>query len=317
MNGRQAESAQERRDYAEKNEDSPRGLRGLCVSAVKTPARKSIWFALMFSVCVVFLTLEAAGPPPTVASMPQGNDLDYSKFLHTSQRHGSLACSSCHHRTDNSVGPSFPSHPDCIECHSSQFLTPGIPMCSICHVNTPAPLKPFPGVFKETFNIKFDHAQHMTGSARPQGGCAFCHNSPLRAGAALAIPTGLSAHARCYVCHTPTAQAGGHDIGSCSTCHEQKPYARTSTAGNAFRLSFSHAQHGARQRLGCVDCHSYTAGLRQSQQVSSPRAVEHFPSRGSNCATCHGGKRSFGGDLDFKDCRRCHTGSGFRMGTRS
>jgi hypothetical protein len=48
--------------------------------------------------------------------------------------------------------------------------------------------------------------------------------------------------------------------------------------------------------------------------VSSPGTAEHFPaSRGMNCVTCHNGRRSFGGDLAFKDCRRCHTGTTFRM----
>jgi hypothetical protein len=32
-----------------------------------------------------------------------------------------------------------------------------------------------------------------------------------------------------------------------------------------------------------------------------------------NCSTCHNGKRSFGGDLAFKDCRRCHRGTNFRL----
>ena len=319
MRVRRPESARRRRcRKGESFRSSLQSLRCLWVSLLKNPARGSIWFLIVPAVCALWLILVATGSTATttLASVPQGNDNDYSKFLHTSQRHASLACSACHHRTDNSAQPSFPSHPDCMECHASQFLTPGVPICSICHVIPPPSLKPFPTSFKESFNMKFDHAQHMTGSARPQGGCGFCHGSSLRGGAALAIPAGLSAHSRCYGCHTPTAQAGGHEIGSCGTCHEQKPYARTSTNAVAFRLSFSHVQHGARQRLGCTDCHNYTAGLRQSQQVSSPRALEHFPSAGSNCATCHNGKRSFGGDLDFKDCRRCHTGSSFRLGTR-
>ena len=74
------------------------------------------------------------------------------------------------------------------------------------------------------------------------------------------------------------------------------------------------AGDGARQRLGCSDCHNYAAGLAQRRQVSSPRPQEHFPAGNNTCATCHNGRRSFGGDLDFKDCRRCHTGSSFRMG---
>src|SRR5258705_13042762 len=41
---------------------------------------------------------------------PQGPDLDYSKFLHSSQRHTSLACTACHERNgDNSALPRFRS----------------------------------------------------------------------------------------------------------------------------------------------------------------------------------------------------------------
>lgn len=255
---------------------------------------------------------------PFSFALPQGNDLDYSKFLHNSPRHAAAACSSCHHRADNSARPSFSGHKDCTGCHLSQFTTPNVPMCSICHTsvngNDP-PRKAFPGSFKESFNLKFDHAQHMSGAARPKNGCRSCHNSPLRRGAALAIPANLAAHDQCYACHTPDAQANGRDLGSCGVCHDQKPYGRTSTDAAAFRLAFSHAQHSGRQRLSCTDCHNYTAGLPQKRQVSSPRAVEHFPTANNTCATCHNGRRSFGGDLDFKACRRCHTASSFRLGT--
>jgi c(7)-type cytochrome triheme protein len=255
---------------------------------------------------------------PFSFASPQGNDLDYSKFLHNSPRHASAACSSCHHRNDNSARPSFPGHKQCIECHRSQFVTPNTPMCSICHAsvngNDP-PRKAFPDKFKESFNLKFDHAQHLTGAARPKNGCTSCHSSPLRRGVALSIPAGLSAHTQCYECHTPNAQSKGRDIASCGVCHDQKSYARTPTAATAFRFAFSHAQHSGRQRLGCTDCHNYTAGLPQRRQVSSPRALEHFPTGNNTCATCHNGRRSFGGDLDFKNCRRCHTGQSFRIGT--
>jgi c(7)-type cytochrome triheme protein len=176
------------------------------------------------------------------------------------------------------------------------------------------PLKVFTDKFKESFNIKFDHAQHMTGAARPKNGCTSCHASPLRRGVALSIPANLAAHDQCYTCHTPSSQANGRDLGSCGVCHEQKSYGRTSTDAAGFRLAFSHAQHSGRQRLGCADCHNYAAGLPQKRQVSSPRALEHFPSGNKSCGTCHNGKRAFGGDLDFKDCRRCHTGPSFRMG---
>jgi c(7)-type cytochrome triheme protein len=248
--------------------------------------------------------------------LPSTTAQDYSKFLHTSAKHAAIGCSSCHHRNDNSVRPSRPGHKDCTGCHLTQFTTPNIPMCSICHqdVNgTDPPRKAFPDRFTENFNVRFDHAQHMSGSAKPKSGCIACHSSPLRRGVALSIPSGLEAHSGCYTCHTPGAQANGRDLAACGVCHATQSYARTSTDSPAYRVSFSHAQHTTRQRLSCSDCHNYTAGLPQRRQVSSPRAQQHFPT-GNSCASCHNGRRTFGGDLDFKACRQCHTGSSFRTG---
>jgi Cytochrome c7 and related cytochrome c len=249
--------------------------------------------------------------------VPQGPQLDYSTFKHNSQKHASLACTSCHQRRDNSITPSFPGHPACINCHGNQFFTSSSPMCLICHadVNTAkAPLKNFPASFKERFNVKFDHAQHLGAGVRPKNGCAACHSAGANRGTAISIPTTMNAHNQCYVCHTPSSKSGGRDLASCGVCHEQKNYVRTATNSPAFRASFSHARHGPRQRLDCVACHSLTAGAAQGRQVSSPRTAEHFSSGGGqSCMSCHSGKRSFGGDLAFKDCRRCHTGSTFRM----
>ena len=125
----------------------------------------------------IFLAAFVFQPSPA-----QGPQLDYSKFLHTSQRHSSLACNSCHERTDNSATPRFPGHKACTDCHRGQFTTPAVPMCVICHVNVSGnnpPLKDFPSSFNERFNVRFDHAQHMNGSARPPRGCAGCHGTPV------------------------------------------------------------------------------------------------------------------------------------------
>ncbi len=254
---------------------------------------------------------------PIVVS--QGPDLDYSKFLHSSQRHSSLACTACHERNgDNSALPRFPGHNQCTGCHLGQFTTPAASMCLICHTDTSSgkpPLRVFPATFKESFNVKFDHAQHMNASVRPQKGCAGCHGTQTNRGFAFSIPATISTHNQCYSCHTPNSKsAGGREIASCGVCHNQTGYSRTSTNARAFRYSFSHAKHGPRERLACSDCHNITGGLPQSRQVTSPATAQHFPiSRGVSCATCHNGKRAFGGDLAFKDCRRCHSGASFRM----
>lgn len=253
-------------------------------------------------------------------AMLQGQDLDYSTFKHNSQKHASLSCNSCHQRGgDNSATPRFPGHNACTGCHVGQFVTPAVPMCVICHTEVSSsnpPLKSFPAKFNESFNVKFDHAQHNNGSARPPSGCAACHTRlGGRAAAALSIPASLSAHNQCYSCHTPSSKsASGREIASCGVCHDQKAFSRTGTNARSFRYAFSHAKHGPAQRLGCADCHNLTAGAPQSRQISSPAPSEHFATtRGSTCLTCHNGKRSFGGDLAFKDCKRCHTAVTFRM----
>jgi len=191
-------------------------------------------------------------------------------------------------------------------------------MCVICHTDVNSsnpPLRSFPTRFNESFNVKFDHAQHMAGAARPQNGCAACHSRMGGRAAALGIPAGIGAHNQCYSCHTPASKSqSGRELASCGVCHDQKSFARTTTNARSFRFAFSHAKHGSGQRLACANCHLLSPGAPQTRQVSAPAPVEHFASvRGMSCLTCHNGKRSFGGDLAFKECRRCHTSASFKM----
>jgi c(7)-type cytochrome triheme protein len=272
---------------------------------------------LLLASAILFIALVVE---PTSHSA-QGPEVDYSKFLHSSQKHASLGCNSCHQRTDNSATPKFPGHSACQNCHIGQFTTPQIPMCTICHIdvngNRP-PLKNFATSFKESFNVKFDHAQHMQGSAKPQAGCNGCHAGLVNRGFGLSIPANIAAHNVCYTCHKPEAKSNaGREIASCGVCHGQSAYTPTSANSRVFRYSFSHARHGSKEKLTCEDCHRATAGLPQTKQVSSPGPFEHFPTgRGASCATCHNGKRAFGGDLGFSSCKRCHTGTSFSFGVR-
>ena len=264
-----------------------------------------------------------AEPRPGEAGGPAGMNMllaaqevtgDFSRFSHATPRHRDLQCASCHQRESNSPTPSIPGHKACTDCHLPQFTQQAIPMCNICHTNLEGsnpPVKNFPPL--RSFNAKFDHAQHDTGDARPEQGCAYCH-SPIRRRVALSIPAGLTAHRQCYECHTPGSQSGGRDIASCGVCHDLGRYGRTSTNSRAYRVTFSHGDHGPRQRLGCADCHNLRAGAGQTQQVSSPRPTQHFPrGREQSCATCHNNRRTFGGN-DFGDCKRCHKGTTFRLG---
>lgn len=249
----------------------------------------------------------AAGASPFLRAFVQGGD--GATFSHSTPRHASLACDSCHRR-DSDAQPRLPGHRACTDCHLPQFMTSGSALCSNCHTNLESgnpPLKAFPGL--KSFNARFDHAKHLAGAARPEAGCASCH-TPARRGVALSIPAGLDAHRNCYQCHTPGAQSGGRDISSCAACHSLGRYARTPTNAASYRVGFSHATH---RSMRCDDCHGVRAGEPQRRQVTEPRPAQHFASgRAQSCMTCHNGRRAFGGD-DFASCKRCHKGQTFRF----
>lgn len=258
----------------------------------------------------------ATNPTATLAAAAalalQNTERDFSRFSHSIAEHRQN-CAACHRRIDNSAEPRLPGHKACTNCHIQQFVNQSLPMCAICHTNLESgrpPVKAFPAL--QSFDARFDHAQHETGGGRPEQGCVSCH-APLRRGVAYSIPATLNAHTQCFQCHTPQAQSGRRDIGSCGTCHDLGRLSRASTGARAFSVGFSHATHSARQRLNCADCHTVRAGVAQALQVSSPRPTQHFGSaRAQSCMSCHNNRRAFGGD-DFSDCRRCHKGQTFRM----
>lgn len=237
--------------------------------------------------------------------------LDSASFSHAGNAHARLPCLLCHKRDSNSPQPKLPGHLPCAGCHVQEFANAGSMMCTICHTNVQSgAVKPFPAL--KTFAVRFDHAVH-TGAGRTTMGCATCHR-PARRGVAVSIPARLGAHATCFQCHGPGTRArDGRDIASCSTCHDLGTLARTSESSRAFRLNFSHAEHGSRQKLGCSACHSVRPGGFQSNQVTAPQPAMHKASpRAMSCMSCHNDKRAFG-IADFKNCRRCHEGKSFRL----
>jgi len=251
---------------------------------------------------------------PTLANgIPKAVAQGSTRFSHSVAKHAEVACDSCHQRGGGDVQPRLPGHKACTDCHITEFTTPASPLCLNCHTNVESnnpPLKAFPGL--TDFGMRFDHARHMSGDAKPEKGCASCH-LPARRGVGLSIPAGFAAHENCYQCHTPNAQAGGRSISTCSLCHAQGSYSRPSTGSRAYNVSFSHATHGRRQGLNCADCHNLRAGAAQRLQVTATRPLQHFGSgRAQTCMTCHNGRRAFG-DQNFNECAKCHKGTTFRM----
>lgn len=252
-------------------------------------------------------SMELLSVVPESAAAPQDQNIDFSKFHHNNSNHARLPCLLCHRREGTAAKPALPGsggHLPCAGCHAKEFANSASPVCTICHTNPQSgALKPFPRL--KSFNVKFDHSIHVRGL---KVSCATCHR-PGRGGVAMTIPAGFNAHTTCYRCHAPHAQANGRDISSCGTCHQPGGHARTPTQAAAFKVGFSHAKHGAPQKLNCNECHSVRAGMPRRRQVTSPLALNHHaPAGAKSCATCHTGKRAFGGD-DFSACTRCHQGS--------
>jgi cytochrome c7-like protein len=266
-------------------------------------------------------TSRTSAASPSFNFLAAAQQPDFSRFRHDRTHIEKRSCNDCHQRRDNAASPRLPGHKACTDCHLPQFVTPNVPMCAICHTNLESsdpPVKNFPSL--QSFNARFDHAQHNTGAARPAEGCAACHRPAGRRAAAMTIPAGLNAHTQCYTCHTPGAQSSGRDISSCGACHTVGRFARTPAASRSF-VAFRHSTHGPRQGMGCNDCHNLRAGLPQSRQVTAPRFAQHFAAGGAtSCATCHNDRRRIGGrtvfgDARFDNCAKCHTSSRtFRLG---
>ena len=305
------------RDVSDRKGSGVGGARRAAAAARLIPLLGAAGLLCVFVITRPAPASSAGAAPPAklfVRAVPLPQEGAVTKFSHSIQKHSEVACDSCHRREDNSTRPRLPGHKACTDCHIQQFVTSGGPLCSNCHPNVEGsnpPLKSFPGL--ASFNMRFDHASHMAGGARPEQGCASCHR-PARRGVALSIPAGATAHDNCYSCHTPGARGGGGgDISSCATCHAAGGYSRTPASSRAYAVSFSHAAHGARQGMRCDDCHQVRAGAGQGRQVTAPRPTQHFGSgRAQTCLTCHNNRRAFGGD-DFADCKRCHQGPTFRF----
>ena len=266
---------------------------------------------LLFNSRAATLPAESPEPPPLASSEmvePQTATGNFSVFSHNQAMHARLPCLLCHRRETNAPQLKRPGHTPCAGCHTQQFADSGNPICTICHTDTQSgAVKAFPPL--RSFGVKFDHAQHARGM---RVGCANCHR-PQRRGVALSIPAGLGAHATCFQCHTPRAQSNGRDISSCGTCHAPGRLVRTPETARAYRVNFSHAEHGAGRGLNCAVCHSVRAGAGQGRQVTAPTPLMHHASaRSQSCATCHNDKRAFGIE-NFVNCKRCHEGTTFRF----
>ncbi len=127
---------------------------------------------------------------------PRGSATKYSTFLHSSEKHKSLACNACHKvptewtaKRDFPDVADFPNHDACVRCHRQQFFTrqafigTGPAICTVCHVRA-APREDGRFAFgrpnvtgqvtkpkdERQFTIEFPHDKHQNviASVRPR-----------------------------------------------------------------------------------------------------------------------------------------------------
>src|SRR5256886_8626400 len=128
----------------------PTALRNLIalLRVLAVTASLSTGFCLILNI-VAAQTRRSKRPVKTAAAQqaPRGSAVRYSAFLHSSEKHKSLACNDCHKlptawtaKRDFPDVADFPDHDACVRCHRQQFFTrqafvgTGPIICTVCHV---------------------------------------------------------------------------------------------------------------------------------------------------------------------------------------
>src|SRR5438105_7036508 len=115
--------------------------------------KRRITLLMIFAVCAVGTTgaqtrrSKRRPKPAIVRQTPAGSAVKYSVFLHSSEKHKTLGCNTCHKiptawtaKRDFPDVADFPDHDACVRCHRQQFFTrqamiaSGPAICTVCHV---------------------------------------------------------------------------------------------------------------------------------------------------------------------------------------
>lgn len=132
-------------------------------------------------------TKSVSKPSSNRQQAPKGSVEKYSAFLHSSEKHKSLACNACHKIPTEWTAKrgfpdvaDFPDHDACVRCHRQQFFTrqafigTGPAICTVCHVRA-APREDARFAFgkpnradqaakakeERQFTIEFPHDKHQ------------------------------------------------------------------------------------------------------------------------------------------------------------
>ncbi|HXI62312.1 MAG TPA: cytochrome c3 family protein [Pyrinomonadaceae bacterium] len=202
----------------------------------------------------------------------------YSAFLHSSDKHKSLACNGCHKiptawtakRNFPDVAD-FPDHDACVRCHRQQFFTrqsmigTGPTICTVCHVRA-APREDA----RFAFGNPNDSNQATKSKEEWQFTIEFPHDKHQNA-IALIRPIDPSAKKRALAYARASAPSFDHaafrqttlddqkvDYNNCSICHVTNQDASTGTrpgAADSFVPPAGTFKTTPRSHDACFDCH--------------------------------------------------------------
>lgn len=329
------------KEYKERREhNKERSLALLC--GFGDPLRLSLASLILIFVGLTASAQTRRGKPAPQA--PKGSATRYSEFLHSSDKHRSLNCSSCHRVPTEWTAKrpfpdvaDFPNHDACVRCHRQQFFTrqsflgTGPAICTVCHVraaprengrfvfgNPNLANQPVKAKNERQFTIEFPHDQHQNVIAGER------RRKPN-------VPSLI----RASFFQGPDDDQKKPDYNNCSICHQRNdtlilaPLAGPPDDGamqaNKFFKTMPHAHDSCfnchwknQQPVGedCGGCHkpavTFVAALAP-KRISA--MFSHEGGKGehvSECTTCHinitraGTLRGLTPDVPIAACVTCH-----------
>jgi hypothetical protein len=269
----------------------------------------------------------------------------YSAFQHSSDKHKSMACNTCHKipttwtaKRDFPDVADFPNHDSCVRCHRQQFFTrqsfagTGPAICTVCHVRA-APREGGRFAFgkpndagqatkpkdERQFTIEFPHDKHQNviSSVRPDG-----------------APNKAPDFVRASFFESQSNDQKKADYNHCSICHQRNDYllieplvARpdAETQSNKFfkTMPRSHDScfncHWKNQKPAADDCGGCHKPSASYLATLSPKRISmmfnHEGGKGEHvmeCTTCHinitraASLRGLTPDVPIAACVTCH-----------
>jgi hypothetical protein len=248
---------------------------------------------------------EAQGKPGAVQVIDTSSPFSHDDHMNPEKIGKAMTCSSCHEMVANDgTCPKgevrFPKHEACAGCHTANFYTPPLTICTNCHktaqFSANNALKPLDRIVTPR-KAEFSHKSHASSA------CTECHAFQ-KGGETVAHPS----HPNCCQCHTQAEMVP--QMNNCEACHSA-----TQNAGRPPSKvhDFSHKVHNTDPRNGksmdCGQCHVNTTAATTLRAISAPPM--------SSCVQCHDGSdpskphptipgATGSGAFHFSECLRCH-----------